>query len=696
MYVVAKDSRTRGKKGKSRCQEWIYCASEKCRGLFPRQHKVKGIFYKHQCGFHLCKHCGAYAAKSHPCMVQPAKEPEPSTDYVFFDCECHCTGKHEPYLICIHVGLQNFGDDEHGEALGGYNAEGQWVGEKTGPFNHLGDQVKYFFKGETCVDQFIEWMLDYRNKLGKGFTIIAHNGSGYDWVVIYRQLVLYDNGSLKVQPIYRSTALITMTLGYKTERIRFIDSMLFASGKLANYATTFGVSQKLIDSGYSGNKDFFPHWLGDQVGNDAQVINYSGEMPLPEAYRPQQMYDKKRRSLFEQWYQKESAKYQPITDTPWNFMEQAQEYCDTDVQLLRCAMVEFRNSCLELTMHSVEDAKTGAMLQKGMDPLQFVTLPAFCFAAWRAIFMPSKVGNLPLGVDEFIRAAYTGGRTEAFQFYWKASGDEIAKYIDFVSLYPSVMVECPFPEGHPLYFGNHSHFPRDSVELAGRAELEDLDKYLMEGSLAILKVDLTCPDDLLRPVLGFKEPRRDAAGRETLKYVFSLEPKSGVHVDSPSLRKAISLGYKVTAVHAVMWWPPEQVGPAAVDEKGEFHPDSIFGSYLSRVMHVKDENSGFPKGCDTEEQKQAYCDEYKSNPINMGNSLAIDKVKVPRWFTFTQQHQPTIHSSNAEINSFFLLCFAEEPRNAERCQAHGQQFVRQNRPESHFAQDRHYARRTVR
>lgn len=631
MYVVSRDSRPRPTKAKSQCQRWIYCASPQCRGLFPRHHISKGAVHDHQCGFELCKHCGAYAAKSHECMVQPAKEIDPSTDYVFFDSECHCVGKHEAYLIRIHDGLQNFGDDEHGDALGGYDRKSAWVGEKVGEYNRRGERVKWFFEGETCVDDFITWMVRKRQRLERGFTVIAHNGSGYDWVLIYRRLVLYDNGSLKVQPIYRSTALITVTLGYGKQRIRLIDSMLFAPGKLADYATTFDVEPQMVAAGYSGKKDFFPHWLGEHA--DGDVTQYSGDMPPREAYRPHHMIDKTRRELFEAWFVAESAKFRPATATPWEFMPQAKEYCEVDVQLLRCAMVVFRNSFLEMTLHEVE--KEAGCVQQGVDPLQYVTLPSACFATWRSVFMPrDSVANLPLGVDAFVRAAYTGGRTEAFRFYWKSEGDEFAYYYDVNSEYPTVMVAKPYPLGHPLYFGTFEHFPKDSVVLSGPAELEDLSKYLSEGSMAILLVDLVCPDDLLRPVIGVKEYRRCADGRDALKYIFSLDPKSKVHLCSPSLKKALSLGYKVTAVYAVMWWPPDRVAPAAVDEKGNFNARSIYGSYMKTILRMKDLNGGWPKGCETAAQKRAYCAEYKSWPLNMGNQLRIKEVKVTGGLTF--------------------------------------------------------------
>jgi len=189
-------------------------------------------------------------------------------------------------------------------------------------------------------------------------------------------------------------------------------------------------------------------------------------------------------------------------------------------------------------------------------------------AAYRRVFMqPGSIANLPSTVDAIIRPAYLGGRTETRRSYWerdeKTRPDEFMHYVDVNSEYPAVMVACPYPLGYPQYFGTHETWPRASVELAGPAVLEDLlTVYLREGTLAILQVDVNCPDNLFHPVLGEHVKIGPAK-----KFVFSLEPKRNYWTNSVALRKAHQLGYVVAAVHAVMFWDEEHVAPAAVDEK---------------------------------------------------------------------------------------------------------------------------------
>lgn len=229
-----------------------------------------------------------------------------------------------------------------------------------------------------------------------------------------------------------------------------------------------------------------------------------------------------RRAAFEAWYEEERPKYAPARSAcPWIFIQQARDYCDQDVQVLRRGMRVFRNFFLDLTMHKMEfeealdrvfnqaadrmsrrargaeiaepePAQPGVSLWVGVDPLAYVTLPAAAMAAFRRCFMHrDSVANLPSTVDEIIRPAYLGGRCETFRTYWEA-GDSKARirYVDVNSEYPAVMAACAYPLGYPAYYGTHEMWPHDSVELAGPARLEDLDEYLRPGTLAIMKVSV--------------------------------------------------------------------------------------------------------------------------------------------------------------------------------------------------------------
>ena len=62
------------------------------------------------------------------------------------------------------------------------------------------------------------------------------------------------------------------------------------------------------------------------------------------------------------------------------------------------------------------------------------------------------------------------------------------------------------------------------------------------------------------------------------------------------LQKTLEIGNRLLAIHEV-WHFPQQ-------------SDELFKDYIDTFLKIKQESSGFPEGCDTEEKKQEYMDEY--------------------------------------------------------------------------------------
>ena len=62
------------------------------------------------------------------------------------------------------------------------------------------------------------------------------------------------------------------------------------------------------------------------------------------------------------------------------------------------------------------------------------------------------------------------------------------------------------------------------------------------------------------------------------------------------LMKAIEKGYEVLEIHEVWHW--EQI------------TDELFNEYVNMYLKIKQEASGYPKHCVTDEQKQQYIDDY--------------------------------------------------------------------------------------
>ena len=62
------------------------------------------------------------------------------------------------------------------------------------------------------------------------------------------------------------------------------------------------------------------------------------------------------------------------------------------------------------------------------------------------------------------------------------------------------------------------------------------------------------------------------------------------------LMKAIEKGYEILKIHEVWHFPT--------------HTNELFKEYVNTFLKIKQEASGYPKDCVTDEQKQAYIDEY--------------------------------------------------------------------------------------
>ena len=62
------------------------------------------------------------------------------------------------------------------------------------------------------------------------------------------------------------------------------------------------------------------------------------------------------------------------------------------------------------------------------------------------------------------------------------------------------------------------------------------------------------------------------------------------------LMKAIEKGYEVVEIHEVWHW--------------EQTTDELFSPYVNMFLKIKQEASGYPKHCVTDEQKQQYIDDY--------------------------------------------------------------------------------------
>ena len=208
------------------------------------------------------------------------------------------------------------------------------------------------------------------------------------------------------------------------------------------------------------------------------------------------------------------------------------------------------------------------------------------------------------------RQALYGGRTETTHVYSKAdlSKNESIRGVDFTSLYPAVMKQENFPVGHPIVFrGSASSFDYSPLRYFG-----------------LMHCKLIPPRQLFHPVL----PNRFETESGN-KLIFSLcrscsqnlnfsevcshtaEERSFVGVwCTPEIYKAQSMGYILEEIYEVWDYPSKS--------------NNLFKAFVDKFLKIKQENSGFPAGCDTREKKEKYVEDYETNE---GVKLDIEKIR---------------------------------------------------------------------
>ena len=208
------------------------------------------------------------------------------------------------------------------------------------------------------------------------------------------------------------------------------------------------------------------------------------------------------------------------------------------------------------------------------------------------------------------REALFGGRTETICLFKECDlTKECIKADDFTSLYPTVMKQEKFPIGHPVII---------------RGVPDDFD-YSLDKYFGIMRCRMLPPDDLFHPVL----PKRFETEGGSEKLIFSLCGKCAREQNFTSIcshsrdersieavwvsvevYKAVRMGYEILEIFEV--WDYRG------SEKGLFAP------FVDKFLKIKQENSGWPRNCESEEDKQNYIQRYEEHE---GIKLDYDKIK---------------------------------------------------------------------
>ena len=188
-----------------------------------------------------------------------------------------------------------------------------------------------------------------------------------------------------------------------------------------------------------------------------------------------------------------------------------------------------------------------------------------------------------------IRESFFGGRTNAVRLYAEADENTVLRYYDVTSLYPYINKTSKYPVGHPEIITHN---------------FKDVSEYF-----GICKVKVLPPKNLYLPVLPFRHGGKLLFPLcKTCMEVENRGPCNCSEMDrcllgswvSCELQKAVQMGYKILKVYEVYHWPESSQYDAETKTGG------LFTEYVNTFLKIKTENSGFPPGCVTEEEKDEY------------------------------------------------------------------------------------------
>ena len=186
------------------------------------------------------------------------------------------------------------------------------------------------------------------------------------------------------------------------------------------------------------------------------------------------------------------------------------------------------------------------------------------------------------------RDAFFGGRTNATCLFYEAQANEEIRYLDFTSLYPYCCKYCQFPIGHP--------------EILRGGDIPDH----VQG---LLKCKVLPPKQLLHPVLPCRIRKKLLfplcytcalnGAQEFCTHTDDERALTGTWV-SVELDKARQMGYIIMEKYEA-WHFKETAQYDPFSKSG-----GLWTDYINTFLKLKQESSGYPDYCNTDDKKQKY------------------------------------------------------------------------------------------
>ena len=214
------------------------------------------------------------------------------------------------------------------------------------------------------------------------------------------------------------------------------------------------------------------------------------------------------------------------------------------------------------------------------------------------------------------RDALSGGRTENIVLNYSVKNGEKIKYYDVTSLYPFICKTSSFPLGHPrIYIGSQCD------------ELTSGNNQNLNNVQGLIKCKILPPQNLFLPLLGQKYNGRLIFGLcntcciETRQTDCTHPPNKRIMTGTwvaDEVKKAVELGYKI--IEILIIWQYEMC-----QYNNDTKTGGLFAGYIDKFLKLKQQASGYPQGCVTEEAKDLYIENYYEK-----EGILLDKNSIEK------------------------------------------------------------------
>lgn len=219
--------------------------------------------------------------------------------------------------------------------------------------------------------------------------------------------------------------------------------------------------------------------------------------------------------------------------------------------------------------------------------------------------MNQFVSGLDLTERLHPRDSFFGGRTNAIKLYHEITEpNETIEYYDYTSLYPYVNKYCKYPIGHPTII---------------TSSFRDISSYF--------GIKILPPKRLFHPVLPFLSNGK-------LKFALCRKCAENESTDSckchdgdrmligtwctPEIDEALSQGYSIVKIYKIYHFAKSTIYDKISGKGG------LFANYVNLFLKLKQEASGFPAECKTDEDRIEYIANYAKME---GIQLDYDQIR---------------------------------------------------------------------